>query len=232
MLTLDLTGGASWDDILIIMISAAILGAVLSLTFMFTHRKKVYEKSFVATLILLPVVISIIILLVNNNLDTALGTAFSLAGVFALVRFRTAMADSRDITYILSTVAIALAAAMGALGYAMLITAMISLIFIILYFLKIDAEKTKYSKLQIVIAENLNYTEAFNDIFEKYLDHFELQRVKTIDFGSLFELTYIVKLNKDLDQKLFIDDLRARNSNLNITLVHDYAALMTNTPNN
>src|SRR5690606_21874022 len=231
MLTLDLTNGASFDDIIIIMVTAGLLGAILSFTFMFTHRSKVYEKSFLSTLILLPVVISMIILLVNNNLDTALGTAFSLAGVFALVRFRTAMADSRDITYILSTVAIALASAMGALGYGIIITLIISLIFILLNLAKVDGDRTKYSKLQIVIAENLNYRDAFEDIFAKYLDHFELQRVKTIDFGSLFELTYLIKIKNDIDQKAFIDDLRSRNSNLNITLVHDYAALMTNNPN-
>ncbi len=231
MLQLDLIGGATWDDVLIIMLASALLGTFLSLTFMFTHRKKVYERSFTATLILLPIVISVIVLLVNNNVDTALGTAFSLAGVFALVRFRTAMADSRDITYILSTVGIALANSLGLIGYSALITLFVCAVFVILHFVNIDGEKTTHSRLQVVIAENLDYTNAFKDVFEKYLDNFELQRVKTIDFGSLFELTYLIKSKKDIDQKAFIDELRARNSNLNITLINDYAALVVSNPN-
>src|SRR5690606_22483433 len=222
--------GASFDDIIIIMVTAGLLGAILSFTFMFTHRSKVYEKSFLSTLILLPVVISMIILLVNNNLDTALGTAFSLAGVFALVRFRTAMADSRDITYILSTVAIALASAMGALGYGIIITLIISLIFILLNLAKVDGDRTKYSKLQIVIAENLKYRDALDDIFAQYLDLIEIKSDKSIDYSSLIEITYLIRMKIDVDKKAFIDDLGSRNSNLNFTLVDDYSARMTLNP--
>ena len=228
LIELNLTGGATWTDIVIIMATSAILGTLLAFTFLFTRRNRVYEKSFMATLILLPPVISMIVLLVNVSVETALGTAFSLAGVFALVRFRTAMADSRDITYILSTVAIALATSAGLLGLAIVITLTISIIFLILYFTKLDGARPAHSKLQIVIAENLDYQSAFNDVFDTYLERYELQRVKTIDFGSLFELTYIVKLKKHIDQKAFIDELRARNSNLNITLVNEYAAFLQN----
>src|SRR5690554_4749744 len=95
--------------ILYVLLTSASLGAILSFVYAYTHRKSVYDRAFTTTIFLLPVVISVIVLLISDRI----AAAFSLAGVFALVRFRTAIADSRDITYVLSTVGIALASAIG-----------------------------------------------------------------------------------------------------------------------
>ena len=83
----------SLTNILYVLVTSTILGIILSLVFVYTRKKTVYDHAFSFTLLLLPLVISIIIMLVSNNL----ARAFSLAGVFALVRFRTAIADSRSI---------------------------------------------------------------------------------------------------------------------------------------
>src|SRR5690554_6417051 len=221
MFSIDVSSGINLEVILIIMSTATILGLVLALTFMFTNRKVVYDKTFVTTLILLPLVISVIILLVSNNI----ARAFSLAGVFALVRIRTAMTDSRNTTYILSTVGIALAASLGQMGYAVVITVFISLVFLALHFAKVDIEKD-LSKLTIVIPENLDYSVAFLELFEKYLINYTLFTVRTSEFGSLFELSYLIKMKKDVSQKEFIDELRIINNNLNIMIISDFAALL------
>ncbi len=207
--------------IIYVLLTSTVLGAVLSSVFVFTHKKTVYDHSFSITLFMLPLVISIIIMLVSNNL----ARAFSLAGVFALVRFRTALADSRDIAYILSAVGIGLASALGYLGYGLVITAFISIILFILYFFKIDKDRSNHAKLKIIIPENLNYANAFDDIFKEHLMSHQLQKVKTTDFGTLFELTFIIKMKINIDQKKFLDQLRVRNGNLSITLTSDYVSL-------
>lgn len=210
-------------NLLYVLLASTALGLVLSGIFVFTHRKSVYDKTFSTTLIVLPLVITIVIILVSDDL----ARAFSLAGVFALVRFRTAIADSRDITYILGSVGIGLANALGYLGFAVIITAFLSAVFILLHYLKFSQDKATHAKLKIVIPENLNYTHVFDEVFQKYVVSHQLQRVKTTDFGTLFELTYLVKLKPDIDQKEFLDELRVRNGNLNITLTNDYASLIS-----
>lgn len=219
-MTLDMNE-LTLGNILWILLAATILGFVLSKVFVLTHRKSAYDHHFSTTLIMLPVVIAVIIMLVQNNL----ARAFSLAGVFALVRFRTAIADSRDIAYILCGVGIGLAAALGYLGYALVITLFISAILIVLHLLHFDTDRTNHAKLRIIIPEDLNYADVFDDIFTKYVLSYQLQRVKTTDFGTLFELTYLVKLKSRINQKDFIDELRVRNGNLNITLTSDYISL-------
>jgi hypothetical protein len=73
-------------------------------------------------------------------------------------------------------------------------------------------------QLRVTVPENLNYTDAFNEIFDKYTTENSLKRVKTTNMGTLFELTYTVRLKRNVNEKNFIDELRVKNSNLNITL--------------
>ena len=209
--------------ILLVLITSTILGGLISLVYVLTHRKTVYDQSFSMTLFLMPVVISVIVLLISDNL----ARAFSLAGVFTLVRFRTAIADSRDITYILSTVGIALASAMGLIGIAIIIALFISILLFILHFLRLDKDSTNHAKLKIIIPENLNYANAFDDVFKKYVMSYKLQKVKTTDFGTMFELTYLIKSRPDIDQKAFLDELRVRNGNLSITITSDYVSVVS-----
>jgi hypothetical protein len=206
-----------------VLVTATILGGILSLVYMYTHKRTVYDQSFTMTLFLLPLVISVIVILISDNL----ARAFSLAGVFTLVRFRTAIADSRDITYILSTVGIALSAAMGFIGISIIITAFISVLLLGLHFFKLDKDSTSHAKLKIVIPENLNYANVFDDVFKKYVFSYQLQKVKTTDFGTMFELTYLIKSKPNIDQKAFLDEIRIRNGNLSITLTSDYVSVVS-----
>lgn len=220
--TIDLTD-MTFAKVAIILLVSTLLGAIVSLLYAFTHRKTVYDHAFNTTLLLLPLIVSIIIMLVSNNI----ARAFSLAGVFTLVRFRSAIADTRDIAYILSSVGIGLAMSLGMITYALMITAFIAVVLVILHILKLDEQRKTHAKLKIIIPENLNYTHVFDDIFEKYAVSSQLSRVKTTDFGTMFELTYLVKLKLNIDQKSMIDELRVRNGNLSITLTTDYVSLVS-----
>ncbi len=72
--------------------------------------------------------------------------------------------------------------------------------------------------LKIVIPEDMDYNGAFDDIFDNFTLSRDLERVKTTNMGTLYELTYNVKFKKNADEKKFMDELRTRNGNLNITL--------------
>ena len=221
-LNINLENLTEWKIVSLLLIAAG-LGILMSLIYQFTHRKTPYDRSFAAILILLPTIISFIILLVSDS--NSVPMAFSLAGVFTLVRFRTVVADPKDITYILATLGIGLAVALGQIVYALILAAVVTIILLSLYFLRFSRENTSYHKLKILIPENLNYTNVFNDLFSQYLVSYKLQKVKTSDFGTMFELTYLV-IFKEMDkQKEFIDALRVRNGNLMISVTNDYVSL-------
>lgn len=199
----------------IIIVTSALLGFGVSLLYTYTNKNKGYAKNFVITLIILPVVISTIILLVENSI----ARAFSLAGAFALIRFRSAPGDPIDISYIFFTLAIGLACGIGYIGYAIVFAILLSIILLILHFTKYGDAKNRNITLKISIPENLNYQDLFIDVFEKYTNHNEMKRVKTTDFGSIFVVEYSIRLKPNISQKDFIDELRCRNGNLNISLI-------------
>ena len=72
--------------------------------------------------------------------------------------------------------------------------------------------------MRITIPEDLDYTGVFDDIFDRYTEKRELVNVKTTNMGSLFKLTYNLTLKAENMEKSFIDEIRCRNGNLEITI--------------
>ena len=188
--------------ILVTLVSLA-LGVFLSLIYLFTHRKSGYMPSMPTTLIVLPVVVSTVIMLVGTNY----ASAFALAGVFTLIRFRSEPGDPKDISYIFAIVSAGLCCGMGFVLYAVAICVLLGIILLVLYFIKYGEVKKTDLKLKVLIPEDLNFEHAFDDIFTKYNVKAALDKVKTADFGTIYELIYRLNVPADFKQKEFIDEL-------------------------
>jgi len=194
--------------------ASLVLGLVISLVYLLTHKAEGYSGSFVITMIMLPTIISVIILLIGSNV----ARAFSLAGAFSLIRYRSAPGDPKDIAYIFFSMAVGLACGMGFISYALVFTVILCLVMLLLHYTRFARPKETHMQLTITVPENLNYQGLFDDVLKKYTDSWKLKRVKTSDFGTLFDIVYNIHLKTDADQKQFIDDLRCRNGNLTVSL--------------
>ena len=107
------------------------------------------------------------------------------------------------------------------IGLALLpaiVAAVILLVFVVLSVTGFGTRDAHRKQLRITIPENLNYMAVFDDIFDKYLSENVLIKEKTTYMGTLFELTYECRMKDESEQKQFIDELRVRNGNLNITM--------------
>lgn len=144
--------------------------------------------------------------------------AISLGGVFALVRFRSVPGDSKDITNVFYAMSVGLACGMGYVTLAVVVTVVVGIVYFALNFLQFGVRRCQTKQLKITVPENLNFNGAFDDLFEEYATSTELGQIKTTNLGTLYELTYIIDMKKDVDEKAFIDALRCRNGNLNIIL--------------
>lgn len=181
--------------------------------YVYPEKRKLY-KGFAIALTILPAVVAIVIILVGSNV----ARAFSIAGAFALVRFRSIPGNSKDIAVVFLTMAIGLATGLGYIAFGVMGTVLIVLVIVILSVSGFGENKSEEKLLRILIPESLNYKDTFKDIFDKYLNHYEMKNVKTTNMGSMFELQYLVTAKKDMDEKAFIDEIRCRNGNLNISL--------------
>ena len=170
------------------------------------------SKNFMVTLVLLPVLVQMIIMLVNGTL----GTSVAVLGAFSLVRFRSVPGSSKEMAVIFFAMAAGLATGMGFLSFAVLMTAIIGGVFLLLEKTRFGESKRERKDLRVTIAEHLDYTEIFDDIFRQYTDQCDLQRVKTTNLGSMYELEYHIVLKDLRREKEMLDAIRCRNGNLTV----------------
>ena len=196
----------------------ACLGAALGIGiftawFYSLHTKS--SKGFITTLALLPAVVSVVIMMVNGNV----GAGVAVAGAFSLVRFRSAQGSAKEITAIFLTMGSGLITGMGFITYAAIFAGIISIAFLIFAHTTDSSNAGENDKtLTVTIPENLDYTHIFDDIFDNYTSKNELTNVKTASMGSLFKLSYKIKLKDISKEKEMIDRIRERNGNLEIVM--------------
>ena len=176
--------------------ASIVMGVIIAIVYMYICKKEGYQKNFIIGLLMLPAVVSVVILLVGSNV----ARAFSMAGAFALVRFRSAPGSAKDISIVFFTMAAGLACGLGYVTFAAAFTAVMLLLLILISALGFVDRNEGRKQLKIVIPESLNYNSVFDDLFDMY------------------ELTYEIRLKNDDAEKDFIDELRVRNGNLNISV--------------
>ncbi len=188
---------------------ALTLGIIIALCYMF---KNDYSKNLVFTIALLPAIVCVLIMLVSGTM----GAAIAVGGVFGLTRFRSATGTSKEIVQIFLAMAAGLVTGLGYIWIAILLVLLVEVISIILTLTRFGETPKLRRSLKITIPEELDYSDLFDDIFEKYTSKAVLQKVKLKNLGTLFQLTYDVVLKDAKQEKQFIDELRVRNANLDI----------------
>ncbi len=200
------------EDFFICMAVAIILGVFMAKMYSYKERS---SKGFVVTLALLPIAVTMVIIMVNGNI----GAGVAVAGAFSLVRFRSMPGTAKEIIAIFTAMCTGLTIGMGYIGFAVLFCVIACGFSLVLNATNFGEEKENGSRtLQITIPESLNYTNVFDDIFKKFTKKSKLIAAKTTNMGSLFKLTYEVELKDVSEEKLFIDEIRTRNGNLEIVI--------------
>lgn len=199
------------ENFLLCIFVSLLLGILLAAAY---AVKSSSTKSFLMTLAILPAIVCVVIMMVNGHI----GAGVAVAGAFSLVRFRSAPGSAKEIVAIFLAMGTGLISGMGYLGYAALFAIIMAAILVVYNIIESSGGNriTRHKSIKITIPEDLDYTGAFDDIFDEYTSRYELVRVKTTNMGSMFRLTYNVCLRDPKREKELIDKLRTRNGNLEI----------------
>jgi hypothetical protein len=162
---------------------------------------------------MLPPIVTLVIMMVNGSI----GAGLAVAGTFSLVRFRSAPGTAKEICGVFMATAIGLACGMGYVGVAALFFVVMGAFVLLLSLLRMGEVSSSYRHLKITIPETLEYDGLFDDLFAKYTTRHELEKVKTTNMGTLYELSYDIYLKDGEVKKEFIDAIRCRNGNLNVS---------------
>ena len=203
------TGSLTLGQFLLAVVASMILGFIVALVFMFRNT---YTKSFISALILIPAIETVVIMLVNDNL----GVGLSVAGSFALIRFRSVKGNAKELVAVFLAMTIGIICGTGFIVIAGIYTLLLSFVMFILALSGLGKMSENERYLKITIPESLNYDEVFDKILDKYASSWELESIKTLTLGSLFRVDYKVTLKDPAQTKKMIDEIRTRNGNLEI----------------
>ena len=197
-----------------IMAAAAVVSGVVYAIIM-SFRIRSTKRFFIVTA-LVPFVVAAVITFVNGNI----GAGVAIGGAFSLIRFRSAQGSADEIAAILIAMGSGIAFGMGYIGYGILILVCLSVLFLLLSFIPVFEHKNmaKDKLLRVTIPESLEYHDVFNDTFGHYLSSYECVGVKTTGMGSMFRLSFRIRMKETGEEKAFIDELRTKNGNLEIAI--------------
>ena len=204
------TGAITLQQFLICSLASIGCGSVSAISYMFRRK---FSRSFVGTLIVLPVMVQSVIIMVNGNVVTGV----AVLGAFSLIRFRSVPGNSRDIAAIFLSMAVGIATGMGQIGFAAVMTLVVSLLSVLLSAIPVGKSRENMRELKITVPEDLDYEGAFDDILKKYTVSYSLEYAKTVNMGSLYELKYDINISEGTSAKAMMDEIRTRNGNLTVS---------------
>lgn len=204
-----ITENVTLSVFLICMAVALICGIIAAVA---ASYKSNVSKSFIISLVLLPMIVQTVITMVNGNV----GTGVAVMGAFSLVRFRSVPGKAKDIAAIFLVMTAGLACAAGYVVIAVIFTVLVSAVMIVLGYITFGYDKTM--DMRITVPETLCFADAFDDLFQEYTGKHRLVKTKTTNMGSLYKLEYKIELKDKNKIQEFIDKLRCRNGNLEIMI--------------
>ena len=207
-----LAGSFSVGLYLLCLLFAGLCGAITALAL---SRENTASRSFLISLVVLPIIVTTVILMVNGNV----GTGIAVAGAFSLVRFRSAAGKARDISAIFLVMTAGLACAAGYIAIALLFTIIASGVILLLS--RVPMSCDRFVALHITVPESVHFADAFDDLFAQYTKTWKLKKAKTSNMGSLYKLEYLIEMKEPAAVQEFLDALRCRNGNLEIAILND-----------
>ena len=212
------------DSVLVALMVTAIAFAI-SLVFTYLISLKMRgTKSFFVTSAIMPMIVAAVVSMVSIFLDNATSGAVRIATIavaLGLIRFRSANGRAEELLLLFAGIATGLVCGLGYVVFALIFAVVVAVLFIALSSTNLFNNK-KFSQekmLKITIPESLEYSDVFTDTFATYLKSNELLEVKTTGMGALFKLSYRIELNDIKEEKQFIDELRTKNGNLEISIL-------------
>ena len=204
------------------LLSSLAFGLVLAISYRVFKRKSGFSIDLPLNLILMPLITAVIVLVsrvigLNSTMERTT-LAFSFAGILAISRFRSTQKDASDLVFISTSIVLGFLNGLGYLFISFLTLGFCVITIVLVYLTGFDNPSNKEMTLKIIVPEDLNYDNLFDDLLNEYSRRWNLKSIKTTSFGTMFELTFIVILKDTKKQKEFIDKLRTRNGNLNISL--------------
>lgn len=203
-------------DIVLTTLVSVTLGVLITLFYAFMNRKKGFAVEFAVTIIAASSVIAMIIAVIGTNI----ASAFSLAGIMSIVRFRSLQQKTSDIAFLFIAMATGLTVGLGLIFPAAAFVVLTGLL-LNLYAFVAGRVRNETRLLKICVPEAMSFDGQFDAVLKKHTAGYDLKRVRLISSGTVMELAYTVRLRGSAEIAGLLSDIRAENNNYNVVLMYD-----------
>jgi hypothetical protein len=213
----SLTGGPfTPQTVLLSLLLAFVLGQVIAWTYYITHSGLSYSRSYVQSLILITVVISMVMTVIGNNIITAVG----LMGALAIVRFRNVIKDTRDIAFIFCSLVVGMASGSHRYLTAVLGTIILCGITLYLHFTDFGSHEPHNGFLRFSLRSPLGPNHPVPGILHRFCGSFSLISVQDSGFGGPSEYAYQILIRNIAKNEEFVATLGKVEGieNINLTM--------------
>ncbi|MFY1652208.1 DUF4956 domain-containing protein [Solwaraspora sp. WMMB762] len=214
----DLSSTFSLGDIAASLALSFVLSAIIGWVYRATHRNVSYSQSYVQTLIILGMLISLIMLVVGSNI----ARAFALVGALSVVRFRNAIKETRDVGFIFLVMGVGMACGTRFYLLAVIATVAICLIIGVMYRFNWFALNVQRQVVKVQVPPDRDHTHAVQDVLLRLTTEFELVSIESIRGGALTELMYTVRLKKGTEPGELIAALSELTGGQRVTVLTGY----------
>jgi uncharacterized membrane protein YhiD involved in acid resistance len=214
----DLSGTFTVADVALSMLLSFALCAIVGLVYRTTHVGISYSQSYVQTLVMMGMIVSVIMLVVGSNL----ARAFALVGALSIIRFRNAIKETRDVGFIFFAMAIGMAT--GTRFYSLAVVATFVIAGAVMIMQRFDWYKLDVQNqiVKIQVPGDGDYTRHFDDVFARLTTQSQLVSLESIRGGALAELMWTVKLRKGSSPGDLVTALQRKANGQKVTVLTGY----------
>lgn len=168
-------GDMTWQQITMHILVSAALGGLIFLSYVLSHKGTIYSRKFGVTLVVLTVMTGTVMTVIGNNIALSLG----MVGALSIVRFRTALKDSRDTAYVFWTIIVGICCGVGDYVVAAAGSTAIFLVFLLFGAVRSD------TRMLLVVRADRNLEEKIEAMVFQYFERKAVLRVKNTNTGNV-----------------------------------------------
>jgi len=195
----------STGEILVNLAMSFLLGVFIAWTYRSTHKQLTVSFSFMNTLVLLAMIMTLVMMVIGNNI----ARAFGLAGAMSIIRFRTVVKDTRDTAFVFFALASGMGTGTGNLRLALLGSLLIGLFVFILHWTRHGSVSRNefLLNLRILPTESEQERKIYLPVFDRFLRKHRLVTVKSARMGDSLKMTFHVVLKNPEDSDFLVAEL-------------------------
>ncbi|MCI5150887.1 MAG: DUF4956 domain-containing protein [Candidatus Electrothrix sp. MAN1_4] len=183
----------SYQEMLVNITLAAILGFLMAYIYRYTHKGLSYSQSFTQTVLFVAIIVAIVMMVIGSSL----ARAFALVGALSIIRFRTVVKDTRDIAFVFFALAVGMAAGTSNYFLAIVSSFFVSSVALVVYKFNFGALYKSQFILRFTFDQNYDST-AYLELIKQFSKRSSMLHVEPSGDRQTLKLTYDISLKEEM----------------------------------